>query len=132
MTESNVSTVRELYAALAARDLDAFAARLHPEVDWQTPGAVPWGGSLRGVDAVRRYITDVWGFFDSRTEMRGLAALDEQVTVSGVHLGRAFKGDAFEVPFVDVCTLREGVVVRWRQQVDAGVMVRALAAELAA
>jgi ketosteroid isomerase-like protein len=50
--ESVMESLRSLYAAFNAREVDKVAARLHPNVDW--PNA--WeGGRVRGRDQVLMY-----------------------------------------------------------------------------
>ncbi len=121
----NVEIVQGLYAALAERDLDRFAEGLAPEVSWHTPASVPWGGDLSGVDAVRGYVTDLWGFFENYSlKAERFAGHGDQVVVTGM------QGPNATLPFLHVCKLADGKLVDWREQVDAGLVMRAIAREL--
>jgi nuclear transport factor 2 (NTF2) superfamily protein len=71
-------TLRDLYAAFNARDIDRVLASLAKDVDW--PNA--WeGGRLRGRGAVRDYWTRQWAALDPIVEPVGFATDPEGRTV---------------------------------------------------
>jgi ketosteroid isomerase-like protein len=125
-TTGSVDIVRRLYRHLAERNLNAFAALLHPDVVWDTPDAVPWARDVAGVDAVRAYVTDFWGFFeDYRIEADRFAGSGDDVVVIGHHVGARGR-----VGFAHFVELADGLVVRWREQLDSATIIRVIAAEL--
>jgi hypothetical protein len=64
-------TLRRMYAAFNARDVEALFAVMVPEVDWPTA----WeGGRAVGYDEVRDYWTRQWAEIDSRVEPLGFTA----------------------------------------------------------
>lgn len=52
VTSASLSAVERYGAALAAGDMGAFAASLHPTVVWHQPGTNPLSGAHAGADAV--------------------------------------------------------------------------------
>ena len=66
MSQENAKTVRDAVEALNDRDIGAFVACLHPEVEWQeTAGAFPGlSGGYHGRGEVERWaeqaVVDYW------------------------------------------------------------------------
>jgi ketosteroid isomerase-like protein len=65
MSRENVAVVRQALDALNGRDVDAFVARLHPDVvtDWSR-AVGPERGVFRGHDEVVRFLHSWWGAFE--------------------------------------------------------------------
>ena len=60
-----IETLRSLYAAFNARDIDAAVTFMTPDVEW--PRAFK-GGFIQGPDAIRAYWTEQWGEIDPHVE----------------------------------------------------------------
>lgn len=132
MSEPNIDVVKQYFSALDARDLDALSAVVAPDAVWNTPAAIPFGGVLHGPDGVRALITDAWGFFaDYRNTRDRVVADGDRVVVAGHHLGRGSDGSDHDVPYLSVFTVRDGLITSASMQVDAGLVVKAVAGELA-
>jgi ketosteroid isomerase-like protein len=133
MSQVQIEIAERFYAALDARDLDALTAVLTEDVVFNAPLAIPFGGRLVGRDAVRGFITDAWGFVDGYENVRErMVAHGDRVVVSGRHRGRAGSGRGRFVPYHTVLTIRDRLIGVISMQVDAGLVVKAVAAELAA
>jgi ketosteroid isomerase-like protein len=52
-TETDVATVRRIYAALAAQDLATVAECFHPDAVWHIPGSNALSGTHHGWPAIR-------------------------------------------------------------------------------
>ncbi len=110
----NAATVGRLLAALRARDLEATAAELDPEVE-----AIGDKGRFEGRDAVLAWAkpsTD--GHLVSRVEVDEVREVGERhVAVEARRQWRWKEDDALanESRFGVLFELREGRIVRWRQ-----------------
>ena len=109
--------VRAMYEAFNARDLDALAGMMAPDVDW--PNA--WeGGRLRGPEAVRTYWERQWAAIDPTIVPGGIVrrgdgslAVDVEQTVRSLHGEVIGQG-----PVVHVYRLADGLIER--MDVEAG------------
>jgi hypothetical protein len=100
-------TLRALYGAFNARDIDRVLASLAEDVDW--PNA--WeGGRLHGREAVRDYWTRQWAQIDPHVEPTAIATLPDGRVAVDVHQRI---GDR-ESDVRHVYELRDGLVVRMR------------------
>jgi hypothetical protein len=109
-----LETVERLHAALRARDREAIAAALHPEIV-----ATGDKGSFEGIDAVIGWAKPSDdGHLVSRVEVDEVRAVgDGHVAVGARRQWRWKEGDelADEAPFGVLFELRDGKVYRWRQ-----------------
>lgn len=114
----NAAVIEGLLEALRAQDHEATAARLDPGVE-----ARGNKGSFRGIDAVvgwARPSTD--GELVSRVEVDEIREVgDLHVAVAARRQWRWRQGDelAHEDPFGVLFELRDGRVLRWRQDFDS-------------
>jgi uncharacterized protein len=121
---SNIQTVKDVYAAYAAGDLEAVLARLSEDVDWENSGGVtdvPWltrqtghAGATRFFEAVGLLQVNYFhpkAFFESENVV--VVLVDEDVTVKST--GRKIQ----ECDQVHLWTFDgRGTIVRHRQRVD--------------
>ncbi len=132
MSTDQIKIAEQFYRALDVRDLDGLTAVLAEDVVFNTPQAIPFGGRLVGRDAVRGFVTDAWGFFEAYTNVRErMVAHDDRVVVFGRHTSRPAAGEAHDVPYQSVFTITDGLISEFAMQVDGGLVVKAIAAELA-
>jgi hypothetical protein len=106
-----MESMRALYAAFNARDIDAAVAAMHPDVDW--PNA--WeGGRVRGHDAVRDYWTRQFAAIDPHVEPRSFTRTDDGRIAVEVHqVVRSQSGELLaDRTVTHVYTLRDGLVER--------------------
>ena len=78
MGEARTETLRRLYAAFNARDVEQVLASLHPEVDW--PDMLE-GKRLHGRDAVRDYWRRQFETIDSHVRPVGFEEDGDEITV---------------------------------------------------
>ena len=106
-----MESLREVYAAFNARDIDAVLGKLHPDVDWPNG----WeGGRVHGHAAVRDYWTRQWAAIDSSVEPVGFTeAPDGRVAVEVQQTVKDLDGKILSQGIVThVYTLDEGLVTR--------------------
>jgi ketosteroid isomerase-like protein len=105
------ATLRRMYAAFDARDVDAIAGFMHPDVDW--PNA--WeGGRLRGRADVLAYWRRQFEAIDPRVTPERLAERDDGRIAVDVHqVVRSLEGEVLaDRRVVHVYSLRDGLVER--------------------
>jgi len=112
-------TVRDLFAAFAARDAEAAIALLHPQVElWAQPTAEQTGRAerYRGHDGFRVYLRDVdrvWETF--AVEQHDFRVAAGGVVCFGAAAGRPRGADhAQRLPVIWVFRLRDGLVAYCR------------------
>lgn len=131
LTHEHIATAEGFYAALDARDLDTLSGLLTEDVVFVAPSGIPFGGRLRGRDAVRGFITDAWSFFEDYANVRErMVAHQDRVVVFGHHVSEPH-GVRQLVPYQSVLTFRDGLICEFAMQLDAGLVVKSVAAELA-
>ena len=115
-----------------ARDIDAFVACLTEDVTYHVPESIPFGGALTGREAVAAFAEELFGVFEHlETELDRIVGKGDRVIADGVHRGRTPDGLVHEVPFRNAVSLRDGLISEVRQQLDAGLVMRAFASVLA-
>jgi len=118
MSEENVATIRRMYDAWLAQDIDAvfetfdegIVLNPDPEATWVGVGEV-----YRGHDGVRRYMAAVYEAFEEyRPEVEKLIDAGDQVLTLAIEHGRG-RESGIEVEAnrtAHVWTMREGKAVR--------------------
>ena len=116
MPEGNVELYRQITDAFSRRDLDAFLALSHPEVEIRPRSAALEGGDpYRGHDGVRKWWTNLLSVFpDFIWEIDDVRGLGD-VTVARVRLrGHGMGSDApMEQPTWAVVNWRDGRATWW-------------------
>jgi hypothetical protein len=105
------ATLRSLYAAFNARDIDATLAGMSPDVDWPNG----WkGGREHGHEAVHAYWTRQWRELDPYVEPVSIATRpDGRMAVEVHQVVRDLDGNIMsDGHVVHVYELRDGLVVR--------------------
>lgn len=124
--------VRGFHAAFRARDLDACAALLAPDVEWHVPSGFPFGGHHTGVDAVRGYLTDLWVFFDDvDLGAPELHVAGASVMAVGTATVVTLNGKRHELEYSQLFAIEDGLIATYRERGDAGRMVKVVSAEMA-
>jgi ketosteroid isomerase-like protein len=124
----NVGVIRGFYEAVARGDEAAVLDLLDPQVEWQAPESLPWGGSFHGVEGVREFLGKVADQpAEFRREVREYLDAGASVVVLLRLFGRPTGGDTeFEVPEIHVWTLRHGKIVGLEASFDTAAALRAL------
>lgn len=117
MSEENVQQYHRALEAFRRRDLDAFLAFVHPDVDFAPRNVELDGGtSYRGHDGIRSWWKNMFSVFsDYRAEIDEVQDLGD-VTFSRVRLrGHGMESAApLEQTQWHVVDWRQGVIVRFR------------------
>lgn len=116
--------IEAYYAALAAGDLQRFVDLHSPDVVFDLPGSLPVSGHFEGRDAcLAGVIQPFLGTFDpERTtfgqQYRILCADDRRVAALMRGGGPTTSGGTADVIFVQVFTVRDGLITHMHEQLD--------------
>ena len=126
MTE--IEVVREVYAAMAARDFDRLFELIDPTFVVTQDPALPWGGRHVGHDGLATFALTLTGAIDSAVTTEALFQADDEVIQCGRTRGTVVAtGVAFDIPEVHRWTVRDGKAVGAHFAIDTAAMLEALA-----
>ena len=126
--ESDVATVRAIYEAMAARDLEKLPLLLDEHVVITQDPALPWGGRFEGHDGFLVFAATLTGTITSQVEITSIFAADGEVTQTGRTVGTInATGVEFDIAEVHRWTLVGGKAVRAHFAIDTPAMLAALA-----
>lgn len=112
MSDSNLKTVKSVYAAYESGEVDAVFAALGEDIVWTNPypAHVPLAGSFEGHAGFRRFLGTIREATQPLAfEVRDYVAQGDTVVVLGWERAIARPtGRVYENPWVHVWTLREG------------------------
>jgi uncharacterized protein len=128
MSQSNVDTIRSAYEAFGRQDMESLFGAFAPDISWETPTSVPWGGTFKGHE-------ELGGFFQGVGEALGELRVEpdlfidggDHVVVQGRHRGTAPNGNAYDIGWVMLWELQDGKVVSFHEELDSAAINAALA-----
>ncbi|MDN5919960.1 MAG: nuclear transport factor 2 family protein [Pseudonocardia sp.] len=123
-TTSDVAVVRAAYGAFNRQDVPAVLTALDPEIVWQAPAELPFGGTFHGVEEVLGYFGSLAERFEALEVAvdRVLDAGPSHVVVEGRdRFGTA--GETVEIAFAHVATMRAGRIATFREYLDTGALL---------
>jgi hypothetical protein len=129
----DIDLLRGAYAAFARRDLPALLDAFHPEIEWVEPaGLGPFAGTRVGyIDTLGEVLTRLpENASEFRADAEEFLDAGDRIVVLGHHRGvNAAMGQAFEVPFAHVWTMKDGLAIRFRSYVDTALLRAALSVD---
>lgn len=120
-TENNVAAVSELYDAFNRGDIDTVLAGMDADVTWIEPRGDPLSsGRYRSPPAVLSGVFAPLSTAYERFEARPGRFIDggETVVVEGVFVGTTKAMTPFEIPFVHVCDMHNGLLLQFTNYTD--------------
>jgi ketosteroid isomerase-like protein len=123
LSQANVDTVKELYAAFGREDLETVREMMAPDIEWYEAESFPYedGNPYVGPDAVLDGVyARLTGEWDGFTEELGnVLDAGEQVVTTGYYTG-TYKptGKHVRAQFVHVWTARNGRITAFQQYTD--------------
>jgi ketosteroid isomerase-like protein len=115
MPEQNIEAIRELYETINRDDWEAARELVDPDIEWTTDPRVPNAGTYRGVDAVRRFMTDQRAGFEEfvAEPERFFELSDDRVLVfTKTTLRPRGSSASFEIEIAHIVWMRDGKVTR--------------------
>lgn len=132
--QENIKLLKSFYEAASHGDFGPARHALDPDVEWIEPDVKGlWcSGTHRGVDAVWKEVIGPTGekFENFRVSMKKFYAIGDHVIAIGYFHGRAkTTGKRLDVPTAQVCTLRNGKIVRFEGFHDTDKFLKTLGVE---
>lgn len=116
---SNAELVLTILKAVEDRDIATLQARYHPEVQFNWPAALPYGGRHQGAEVTRMTETfrDTWGPLqpteaEQRMTPEVVAAEDDHVVVRYTWRGRDSQGRTLAADTLADYQVRDGKLAR--------------------
>jgi ketosteroid isomerase-like protein len=130
MSEENVRTVQDAYAAFGRGDIPALLTLLTDDVEWAIPGppdVLPYAGTFRGREEVERFFTLLARAVEyEQFEARDFVAGGDGVVALGYEKGRARPtGRSFEGHWAMVFVVRAGRIAAFRSYEDTAATAEA-------
>lgn len=123
----HVEIVRQMYDALARRDIAAAFSRFAADVELVQSEEVPWGGTYHGIEGAQAFFAGLIGAITSVVTVdRFIDAGDSVVAIGWTRGTVNATGRRFDVPIAHVWTVRDGQVVRVRFYIDNPTMQASL------
>ena len=126
---SPIDVVRAHYEAIRRHDRAALMATLAEDVDWQVvgPATMPFGGNYRGRAEAQRFFTTVAQACEVlEFAVDRMVADGETVIVFGhEHFRVRATGRNWNTDWIQVHTVRDGAICRFREYTDTAAIVAA-------
>jgi ketosteroid isomerase-like protein len=124
----NLETVKRVYDAYGARDVDGLLAPLHDDFEISQTDQLPWGDRYKGRDGMMEYIKNITTIVDSALVVEEMFEAGDNVIVIGRATGTVkSSGRQYDVRLTDVCKVREGKVLSIDIYIDTPATLEALA-----
>jgi ketosteroid isomerase-like protein len=124
---SNLELVRTGYGALAAGDIPSVLALFADDFVLSTLDSVPTGGVYRGAQGAAEFFSKLPQYYaELNVEPERFTDAGDSVVVQGRHRGRTLSGNAIDVPWMHLWTLRDGKATSFTEVFDTAPVARAL------
>ncbi|MET7878404.1 MULTISPECIES: nuclear transport factor 2 family protein [Micromonospora] len=130
MNDQPEAVVRRFFDLFDKGDLPAIKGLLDPEFEWiyHGPPSLPWAGVYHGEVGFDRFFEIVRGLIRVRecVPYRFIAAGDEVVVLGVSRTDVIANGAEYEAQWMNVFTVRDGLIVRYLDLYDTATVVEAL------
>ncbi len=124
---SDIETVQEIYAAMAAGDIARILELVDPECVIVQDDRLPWGGRHVGHDGFATFGLALRGNIESKVTTSAMFTADGDVIQVGKTAGTTVQsGTAFDIDEVHRWTIRDGRAVAAHFSIDTPAMLAAL------
>jgi ketosteroid isomerase-like protein len=128
MPSRNQKTIQRIYEALETRDHPTLLSDLSQKIQVTHSPGLPWGGTFRGHDGAKVFLERMASYVTSYVAIERILDAGDHLAVTGRTYGATRRsGRRFDVPFVHLWHLEEGVVVRLQVVLDLPAFQVALA-----
>ena len=108
----NREFVKQFYGHLAAGNIAAVLASFHEEVEIHEPDCLPYGGVYRGIDGVKKLLSQAAQHLDSRVFNVEAVVADEERVIAILHT--AVRGSRAPIMVAEESRLKDGKIHRVR------------------
>ena len=129
---TDIEVVEAVYAAMAARDIDALLTLVDPGIVITQDPALPWGGRHVGFEGLAGFAAALTGSIQSQVTTEAMFEADGEVIQCGRTRGTTVATETpFDVAEVHRWTIRDGKAVSAHFAIDTAAMLVALAGRVA-
>jgi uncharacterized protein len=117
MSEENVEIVRRAADAWNDGEFDTALGLVDPEIEVEVAMGTTVDGIYRGHEGLTKFLSEFWSQFETpyRSELIECIPAGDEVFVAVLHRGTGKgSGATVEAPGWQVCSVRNGRIVRWR------------------
>ena len=128
MSEHDVESLQRIYQALSSWDVEELVSDLAHDIELSLPDTLPWGGTRHGHDGVRAFVSVSNDHVEGRwADPDDFLDAGDRLIVQGRMRGRAkASGRGYEVDFVHIWTMTDGMASRMRAYFDTAPIMAAL------
>lgn len=127
MASATVTTIEQLYAAFAARDVPKIIGLVDGGVEIRQTELLPWGGQYKGLLGLQSFFGKLTAAITSDVKVEHVIDAGDRVVVVGRTAGTVnANGAPFDVAIAHVWTLRGGKAVAFEAYIDTPAMLAAL------
>jgi ketosteroid isomerase-like protein len=128
VSDENVQLVQQIYGDFGRGDIASMLGKLTDDVEFVSPGTLPWAGHHVGGEAVANFFQMLGGALDiTRFEPREFLADGDKVAAIGFEAATSrATGRSFEMDIIHVWTVRDGRACHWHDFYDTGVVASVL------
>jgi uncharacterized protein len=128
VSEHDVESLRRIYQAISRWDVEELVSDLAHDIEWSLPDTLPWGGTRHGHEGVRAFVSVSNDHVEGRwADPDDFLDAGDRLIVLGRMRGRAkASGRDYEVEFVHVWTMTDGMASRVRAFFDTAPIMAAL------
>jgi uncharacterized protein len=128
VSEHDVESLRRIYSAFSRWDVEELVSDLAHDIEWRLPDTLPWGGTRHGHDGVRAFVSVSNDHVEGRwADPDDFLDAGDRLIVQGRMRGRAkASGRGYEVDFVHIWTMTDGMASRMRAYFDTAPIMAAL------
>ncbi|HEX2909362.1 MAG TPA: nuclear transport factor 2 family protein [Chloroflexia bacterium] len=127
MSQQNITTAQNLYAAFGQGDVPAVLAVFDPQIEWVEPEGSPTPGTYRGPQDILEKVLAQFPVVYGPMEIITQDYIDggDKVVVLGEYRLQDRSGRPVSAPFAHVWDIRDGKFTRYQDYTDTTVMAGA-------
>jgi ketosteroid isomerase-like protein len=123
----DIEVVQQIYAAMAAKDIERLAELIDPEVVITQDERLPWGGRFEGHPGFLDFAGKLTGSIASAVTIEAIFSADGDVVQAGRTRGTVVAtGVEFDIGEVHRWTIRDGRAIRAHMSIDTPAMLEVL------
>lgn len=132
--ETNQQTIRKVYDAFGAGDMETILGSMSDDVTWLhpgNPGQIPFAGNFQGKAGVKRFFATVFEQIDVLEQnIYSIEASGDKVFVLGYeHMRVKNTGKEYRSNWIHMYTLDKGRVTMFEEFIDTAALVSAFSAD---
>jgi uncharacterized protein len=110
MSNGNREFMRKFYEHMATANIAGILSSFHDEVEIHEPDCLPYGGVYRGIDGVKKLLSNASKHLDSRVFDVEVMLADGDRVISILHT--ATRGSRTRIHVAEDATIRDGKIHR--------------------